>query len=218
MRLPALVCALACASLLGAPAAFAGQADDFEMVRADWQRDGTITPCRFSEEELRNAKAVAEGNPDLAYTSFPSEVDRELTRRGSRACAGRTPDSVRRTSPLARVRIVAVSGRGRASRESLRITNGGRRTVSLGGASLRNRSGGLVRLPRGLRLRAGRTLTVRIGCAPGQRRPSFRGSRAFACSRRALFADSGDVARLVDRRRVAVSQRGFGRFRRAARF
>lgn len=207
----ALVTALALA-----PPAVAGPTQDYQAVRADWQRDGNITPCRFSEEQLANARAIADANPDDQYTEFPAEIDRELARVRSGACRGRTPDAERDASPLAGLRIVRVGPRGDASRELVRIRNTGRRTISLNGATVRNRRGSRARLPRGVRVRRGHAVTIRIGCLRGRR--TARGRSVYACRRGALFTDSGDVARLADRRGVVVSQRGFGRFRNTVSF
>lgn len=198
------------------PVVQAGPTEDYQAVRADWQRDGNITPCRFSEEQLANARTVAESNPDDQYTGFPAEIDRELARTRSGGCRGRTPDAERDTSPLAGLRIVSVSARGQAAREFVRVRNGGRRTVTLDGATLRNRGGARAGLPRGVRVRRGQTITIRVGCLRGRR--AARGSTVYACRRSALLADSGDVARLADRTGIVVSQRGFGRHRNTVAF
>lgn len=204
--------AAAVAAVLTAAPASAGPFEDYQAVRADWQADRIITPCRWSEQELVNAREVSDSVPDDQYTDFPSEVDRELVRWRSGGCVGRTPDSVRERSPLAGMRIVRVGGRGNATRELVRLRNRGRTTANLGGAMLRNRRGARARLPRGFRVRAGRTVTVRLGCPRGRRRAGVRGSTAYVCRRRAFFTDSGDVARLVDRRGTVVSRRGYGRY------
>ena len=59
-------------------------------------------------------------------------------------------------------------------------------------------------------MRRGQTVTIRMGCLRGRR--VARGRTIYACRRRALLADSGDVARLADREGLVVSQLGFGRF------
>lgn len=191
--------------------------DDYQRVQADW-RDGGITPCRFSEEELSNARAVAAENPDDSYSGFPDDVDTELVRRRSGACAGRTPDSARDSSRLRAIRIVSVRGRGRASSERVVLKNTSGRTVDIGRATLRSSSRRKLPLPRGLELRARRSITVVVGCARGRRRATVTSRAVHLCSRRPLFSDSGDFARLVDPQGLAVSQRGYGTRRRVARF
>ena len=218
-RRSVLLAAASAAAAVGlATGALAGPSEDYAAVRADWQRDRTITPCRFSEEQLRNARGIAETNPDDQYTELPEEIDREIARHRSGRCAGRPPDSVLQRSPLVGVRIIRVTHRGGAGRELVRIRNRGRRRVLLDGATIRNRRGARARFPRGVRLRRGASLTVRIGCAPGTTRPTVRGTTVYACRRRGLFVDGSDVARLVDRRGTVVSQRGFGRYRRLVAF
>jgi hypothetical protein len=208
--------AAAVSALAFAPPAVAGPTEDYQAVRADWQRDGNITPCRFSEEQLTNARAIADTNPDDQYTAFPAEIDRELARVRSGACRGRTPDSERDASPLAGLRIVGVGSRGDQAREFVRIRNTSRRSISLNGATVRNRRGSRARLPRGARVRRGQTVTIRIGCFRGRR--TVRGRTVYACRRSALLTDSGDVARLADRDGLVVSQRGFGRYRSTVSF
>lgn len=212
---------IATAAVVGAvfatPAA-AGPFEDYHNIRADWAADRIITPCRWSEQELANARQISADVPDDQYTDFPAALDRELVRWRSGACTDRTPENVRERSPLASMGIARVSGRGRAPREFVRLRNRGRSTVNLSGATLRNRRGARARMPRGFRVRPGRTVTVRVGCRRGSRRATVRGSTAWLCRRRALFSDRGDVARLADRRGTVVSQKGFGRFRRAISF
>ena len=211
-----IVVVAALSALAFSPSAAAGPSEDYQVVRADWQRDGNITPCRFSEEQLSNARAISDSNPDDQYTDFPAEIDRELARIRSGGCSGRTPDVERDVSPLAGLRILSVGSRGAATREYVRVRNRSRRTISLNGATVRNRRGSRARLPRGVRVRRGQTITIRIGCLRGRR--TARGSTVYACRRAALFTDSGDVARLADRDGVVVSQRGFGRYRNTVAF
>jgi hypothetical protein len=201
------------------PAGAGTPTEDYTAVRTDWQEDGTITACRFSEAELQNARTVAESNPDFAYTGLGDAIDAEIARWRSGGCAGLVPESTRAKSPLAGVRIVSIRPRGRAAKERVVLLNSTRKTVNLGRTRLQNRRGNRrVVLPSRLRLRAGRRLTVFSACLRGKRRPAVRGARLYACSRRELWRDRGDVARLLDRRRVVVSQRGWGTKRRVPRF
>jgi len=59
---------------------------------------------------------------------------------------------------------------------------------------------------------------VVTGCARGHRRAFRRGSRYYACRKRSIWNDRGDVAGLLGPKGHLVSQRGFGRFCGAARF
>jgi hypothetical protein len=51
---------------------------------------------------------------------------------------------------------------------------------------------------------------VHVGCAAGKRRSTFTKRAVWLCSRKGLFRDRGDLARLADSKLVVVSQRGFG--------
>lgn len=214
MRTLALLACLV-AACAAAPAASATTSEqDFEAVYGDWQPDRRITPCRFAQARLERALAVSHTNPDLAYSGFPEAVEAEIARWRS----GRCSRLARERSPLAAVRIMRVRGRGRAARETVVLRNAGRTAVRLDGARLRSARGRQVTLPRGVRLAPRRSVTVTIGCPAGRRRAGARGARAWACSRRELLADAGDVVRLLDRSGVVVSQRGFGSRRRARSF
>lgn len=205
----AIVLGLVLAAVAAPAGALAAPEDDFAAVYADWQADGRITPCHFTEAQLESAYAHAQTNPDLAYSEFPSAVEREIVRWRAGRCASVQPEP----SPLRGVRIVRVSGRGGAARERVVLRNAGRRAVRLGRARIASSGGGSVRLPRGIRLAPRASLTVHVGCASGRRRPSVRRGHAYACARRALFADRGDVATLLDARGIAVSRRAFGNAR-----
>lgn len=208
--MPAFLCAFSAA--LAAPPALGAEQDDFNAVYRDWREDRRITPCRWSQAQLDNADRVASGSPDFQYsTDFQDDVRREIARWRSGGCAGVSPQVVRSKSPLRGVRIVAVSGRGDASREVVRIRNTTRKTVALTGATLRSRTGKRAAFPARFRLASGKTARVAVGCGRG-RRAGFRGLNVFLCRRAALFADRGDAARLADARGVLVSQRGFGRY------
>jgi hypothetical protein len=134
----------------------------------------------------------------------------DTNRWKSGGCAGVVPLSKRRLSPLDGVRVMKVSGRGKAAKEFARIANRAKKTVTFPKASLRNLTGGKALFPARFKLRAGRVAFVRVGCAPGKRHASFKGTRVWLCRRSQLLQDRGDVARLADAKGVVVSQRGFG--------
>lgn len=212
-----LACAALGAALCVVPFAHAGPQEDFNAVYADWQPDGDVTACRFTRQQLVNARNVAAGAGDFTYDQrFSNEVSVEINRIDAGGCpAGATGGA---GSPLTALRIARIRPRGGPGRESVTIRNAGRRSTSLRGASLRDRSGNRIRFRRSVRLRARRSLRVVTGCARGRRRAVRRGSRFFACKRRQLWNDRGDVVKLVDSRRRVVAQRGYGRYRRVPRF
>ena len=127
-----------------APLAFAAPADDYAAVHNDWEQDGQITPCRWSQGQLENARAIANDNPDDSYNGFPERVDEEIARWRSGGCDPRA-------------RIVGV----RAKRERVLITNTGGTAAKVGGMRLRDRQRNTIRLRRGLRIAPGQTIVVR---------------------------------------------------------
>lgn len=209
-----LACSLVAVSLAGT--AFAGTpTDDYTRVRVDWQEDGTITPCRFSEAELQNARKVAQSSPDFSYTGLVDAIDVEIERWRRGGCSGLVPESTRAKSQLDGLRITAV----KPKQEQVVIFNRSRRTISLTGARLQNRRGNRrIAFKRGTRIRARKHLIVHSACLKGRRRAAVKGARYYACSRTPLWRDRGDVARLADRKRVVVSQLGYGTQRRVPKF
>lgn len=207
------------ALLLSASSAVAAPADDFRAVFDDWRPDGQITDCGFTRAQLGNAAAVSSGGDFNSYApGFRDEVAREIARHDAGGCAGIAPRSpaARRRSALRRLRIGTIRPRG-GLKESVIIRNTGSGSVSLRGATVRDRSGRRLKLGSG-RLGARRSLRVFTGCAKGRRKAYRRGSRLYACQRRTVWDDRGDVVKIVDSRRVVVAQRGYGRYRRVARF
>lgn len=203
---------------VAAPAAPAAPADDFRAVFADWQRDQDVTACRFTRTQLANARSAAGGDVDGYAPGFREEVSRELRRRAGGGCRGVAPPSSQRgRSALRRVRIVRISPKGGLA-ESVTIRNSGSRSVDLAGAGLRDRSGARLRFARGTKLRGRRSLRVVTACTTGGSRPLRRGSTLFACRRKELWDDAGDVVKLVDSRGTVVAQRGYGTLRRMVRF
>ena len=217
-RVTMLTVALAAALLLPAAAAPAAPVDDLRAVFEDWRPDRSITQCRFTRAQLVNALNISSGlDSDYYAPGFRDAVRREIARHDTGGCRGISTDSAARArSALRRLRIVAIRPRG-GLRESVTIRNSGSASVALRGATLRDRSGRRVRLG-SRRLGARRSLRVFTGCAKGRKRAYRRGARLYACVRRQVWNDRGDVVKIVDRRGVTVAQRGFGSFRRVVRF
>ena len=137
------------ALFLLAPLAAADPVDDYRAVHHDWEKDGVITPCYWTQKQLENAREIADSNPDDTYNGFPDRVDEEIARWRRGDC-----DS--------RARIVGVS----AQRERVRIANRGTRPVKVGGLRLRDRQRHTIRLRRGLSIAPGEAIVVRSGDRP----------------------------------------------------
>lgn len=208
-RLTVLVAGLL-ATLAALPAAATPQSD-FDAVYADWKADRVVSQCRWTQQQLQNAYDVASSNPDFQYeTGFQDAVRQEINRWKAGGCRGVAPSKQMKSSPLTGARIVAVSGRGGARSEVVKIRNGARKPLAFRKARIRNAKAGRLTFPARFRLAKGKTATVRVACQRGKRRASFRGRTVWLCSRRQLFRDRGDIAKLADIKGVVVSQRGFG--------
>jgi len=197
---------------VSAPALAATPEEDAQAVFADYQGDNDVTACRFSRAQLVNALTVAEQNNIDSYEpGFRPEVRKEIARHDTGGCGG-----VAGVNAAASLKIVRVRP-GRGLRESVTVKNRGTRTVKLRGVTLRDRGGSRVRLGRG-RLAAGKSLRVFSGCAKGRNRFVRRRSRAFACRRRTVWNNGGDVVRLVGADGTLLSRAGYGSFRLVNRF
>ena len=195
---------------VASPAAASPQSD-FDAVYGDWKKDLVITKCAWSQAQLQNAYDIAQSNPDFQYeTRFVDDTRTEINRWKTGGCAGIQPLSVRKKSPLYGVRIVAVRGKGGASKETVTIRNKRGKAVSFRKASLTNIKGGGFYFPARFKLGKGRRAVVHVGCAAGKRRPTFTKRAVWLCSRKGIFRDRGDLARLADSKLLVVSQRGFG--------
>ena len=194
------------------PSGAATPEQDLRSVAADYAPDSDVTPCRFSRAQLVNALNVASTVQDVDnyVPGFRDEVRGEIARHDAGGCKGA------KGKPVPNLRIVRIRPR-RGLKESVTVKNLGRRTAKLRGITLRDRSGARVRLG-GARLAPGRSLRVFTGCAKRKKRFIRLRSRVFACRKRVVWNDSGDVVRLVSAGGTLLSRAGYGRFRRVARF
>jgi hypothetical protein len=219
---PATAIALGLAAIAIAPGASADPASDYAAVHNDYAADGDITACRFTRTQLVNARNQITPDVDSYEPGFRDEVNREINRWDSGVCSGSGGGGGGGgTSTKADFHIVALKGKVRSRnkrREYVTIGNKGGKAGNLKGWSVRDRSGHRIRFRKRLRVRAHRRLRVITGCAKGHKRAFRRGARYYACRKRLLWNDRGDVAKLVSRGGRLVSQRGFGRFRGVSRF
>jgi hypothetical protein len=207
--MPMVVCLAALVA--AAPSGAATPAEDMQAVRADFAPDSDVAPCRFTRGQLANALNVASAVQDFdSYVpGFRDEVRAEIARHDAGGCK----TAKRRVANLKIVRIRARRG----LKESVTVKNRGKRTAKLRGVTLRDRSGARLRLG-SARLAPGRSLRVFTGCAKRRKRFIRLRSRVFACRRKTVWNDSGDVVRLVAANGTLLSRAGFGRFRRVKRF
>jgi hypothetical protein len=82
--LGAAVAALALALGATAPAA---HADSFSTLFADYQKDGKIDVCAYSESQLTKAKGQVPNDIEAYAPDFPKALDAALERRAGGGCA-----------------------------------------------------------------------------------------------------------------------------------
>jgi lamin tail-like protein len=197
----------------GPATAAADLSSDYLRVRADWQaHHGKITRCRFTEAELSNVLTAISANPDENYSDFRPAVEGELARIKAKLCSGTVAESARRRSPLDPATISKIKGKGGPKQELVVLSNSSKNKLSLKGATLRNRAGRKLKLPKHATIAPRGKLTVRTGCGRA------RGGTVFACTKKGFWDDKGDVVSLYDRSKVAAAQAGFGKFEAVYRF
>lgn len=118
------------ALLMAMPAA-ADPETDYRSIHHDWQKDGQITRCYWTLEQLENARRISDENPDDSYNDFPDQVDAEIARRRRGEC-----------DPPPDLRIGSVKPR----RERVVLLNRSGKPVSLDGYRLTDRQGHKLRL------------------------------------------------------------------------
>lgn len=187
---------------------------DFFTVYADWQDDGELTRCRHTKKQLQNTLSQAGKVPnfDSHVPGFRDAVRAQLRAINAGRC-GLLP------GVLKIVRIFPIGKREAPLNEFVVIKNLSTRSVSLRGASLRDRSGNRIHLRRSRRLGRGGTLRVVTGCLAGRTSPVRRGGRFYACRRRGeVWNDAGDVVKVLGPGGTVVAQRGYRRFSGIPRF
>ena len=188
-------------ALLVPAAAVADPATDLATVYQDWRADGVITPCKFSRTQLASAQQAATPDLDAYAPGFRDAIAGEIRRHDTGGC---TPAGPR---PRSRLVVTAVRSRGGPAREKIRIANRGNASQRLKGWRLRSRGGNVIRLPSTFRLRPGRSLTITVGCLRGRRRGVVRGSRFYACRRKAFLRDRGDRVTLISASGRVISRK-----------
>ena len=202
------VSSAALAISLAAAAAASGAVGDLASIRADYRADGSITRCRFTLDELERARAQVAGNPDEAYGNFAGSIDGEIVRLKAKFCRGALAESARKKSSL-KVDITSVVAKGGPDAERVKMKNRSKKPAVLDRARLRNRADTRVGLTR-ISIPPKSSLTVYMGCKPKGKRTGR--DRAYACVKKPLLADKGDVLRLVDGSGIVAAQRGFERY------
>jgi lamin tail-like protein len=211
VRAPLAFAAVLVTSTALAPAAAAGPAEDYTAVANDYKGDQDVTACRFTQQQLENARSQIPPDVDAYAPGFRTEINKEITRWKTGGCAGGGGGGGGSTVDL---RIVKVRYKGK---ESVTIKNVGPAKVNLRKYTLRDRSGHKLRFKK-TRLKAGRKLRVFTGCRKGHKKAFRKGARYYACKKTELWDDGGDVVKLFTPGGSKLSQRGYKAFSTVPKF
>ncbi len=202
MKLPLLtLAALLVAAAVLAPSATASPAADLAAMIRDHARDDKITPCRFTKNQLNNARTQISGDLDLYGKGIRSALNRELRRWRDGECKGKRDG--------AKLQIVTVRGAGAAGKESITIRNRAGKTVNLRNYALRDSADHVLKF-RSTKLKRGAKLKVITGCRSGHRQAVRRGARYYACRSAEVWDDAGDLVELLGPGGGLLSRKRYG--------
>jgi hypothetical protein len=202
VKLPLLLtaAALLVAAVL-VPGAAASPAADLAAMIRDHARDDKLTPCRFTKNQLTNARSQISGDLDLYGKGIRSALNRELRRWRDGTCKGKRGG--------AKLQITSVRGAGAAGQEYVTIRNLAGKTVKLRNYALRDSADHVLRF-RSTKLKRGARLKVITGCRSGHRKAVRRGSSYYACRSAEVWDDAGDLVELLGPGGGLLSRRQYG--------
>jgi hypothetical protein len=185
-----------------APGAGASPASDFAAILKDYSRHQDITSCLFTQAQLESARAQL--SPDIKTYSpgLATEISREIKRWKDGDCKGKRPGGVD-------VRIVKITSKGPAKRESVTLRNEAKKTVSLRSFVLSDASDHAIRFKK-TTIKPGRSLIVVTGCRKGSKAAVRKGNRYYACRSTEFWDDAGDTVELVNAQGGLLSQKSYG--------
>jgi hypothetical protein len=203
----AIRCALV-ALLAGAvvvPGVGASPAADLDAMVKDFTRDGSITPCLFTQAQLEAARTQL--GPDAnAYTpGLGVAINREIKRWKDGDCSRKRIAAVKGAD----VRITKVASKGGVRSESVTLRNYGSKTVSLKGYLLRDAADHTIKFTK-TSLKAKRSVVVVTGCRKGSKKAVRKGTRYYACRKTEFWDDAGDVVELVNAKGGLLSTKTYG--------
>jgi hypothetical protein len=195
-----MAAALLAAALL-APSASATPAADLAAMIRDHGRDNKLTPCRFTKNQLNNARTQITADIDTYGKGIRTAINNELRRWRDGKCKGKRGG--------AKLQIVRVRGTGAAGKESVTIRNLAGKTVDLRNYALRDGTDHVVKL-RATKLERGARLKVITGCRSGHRTAFRRGSSYYACRTAEIWDDAGDLVELLGPGGGLLSRKQYG--------
>ncbi|HEV2776426.1 MAG TPA: lamin tail domain-containing protein [Solirubrobacteraceae bacterium] len=183
------------------PGAAASPAADLAAMIRDHARDDKLTPCRFTKNQLTNARSQISGDLDLYGKGIRSALNRELRRWRDGTCKGKRGG--------AKLQITSVRGAGAAGQEYVTIRNLAGKTVNLRNYALRDSADHVLRF-RSTKLKRAAKLKVITGCRSGHRKAVRRGSSYYACRAAEVWDDAGDLVELLGPGGGLLSRRQYG--------
>jgi len=202
VKLPllALAALLAAAAAL-VPTAAASPAADLSAMIRDHARDDKLTPCRFTKNQLNNARAQISTDIDIYGKGIRTAINRELKRWSDGKCKGKRGG--------AKLQIVTVKAAGPAGKESITIRNLAGKTANLRDYALRDSTDHVLKF-RSTKLKRGAKLKVITGCRSGHKSAVRRGSSYYACRGVEVWDDAGDLVELLGPGGGLLSRKQYG--------
>ncbi len=196
----ALAATLLAAAVL-APSATATPAADLAAMIRDHARDDKLTPCRFTKNQLNNARTQIGADIDTYGKGIRTAINRELKRWRDGRCKGKRGG--------AKLQISKVRGTGAADKEYVTIRNLAGKTVDLRNYALRDSTDHVLKL-RSTKLKRGARLKVVTGCRSGHKAAFRRGSSYYACRSLEVWDDAGDLVELLGPGGGLLSRKQYG--------
>ncbi|MDQ3722848.1 MAG: lamin tail domain-containing protein [Actinomycetota bacterium] len=184
-----------------APTAAASPAADLAAMIRDHARDDKITPCRFTKNQLDNARRQISADIDTYGKGIRTAINRELKRWSDGKCKGKRDG--------AKLQIATVRAKGAAGRESITIRNLAGKTVDLRDYALRDGADHVLKF-RSTKLKRGARLKVITGCRSGHKSAVRRGSSYYACRTAEVWDDAGDLVELLGPGGGLLSRKQYG--------
>jgi hypothetical protein len=184
-----------------APAAVASPTADLSAMIRDQARHNTLTPCRFTKNQLTGARAQISADIDTYGKGIRGAINRELKRWSDGKCKGKRDG--------AKLQISRVRAAGAADKESITIRNLAGKTVNLRSYALRDSADHVLKF-RATKLKRGASLKVITGCRSGHKSAFRRGSSYYACRSAEVWDDAGDLVELLGPGGGLLSRTAYG--------
>jgi hypothetical protein len=172
-----------------APAAAGSPEADLASVSSDYARHEKVTPCRFTQPQLKSARGQISQDVETYAKGLRPAIEREIKRWKDGGCKGKRAGA-------ANLRIVVVTAKGGPQNESVTIKNAGKKAVDLRGYALRDAADHTLEFRR-TKLAAGRKLRVLTGCRSGHSSAVRRGTTYYVCRKNEVWDDAGDTVELL---------------------